>query len=90
MVTCMMHVRLVTEVSTTTQCFACVYVCMRVLSPGNACTQATDKEIVWFWNILRGLSNEYKALFLQFVTGAPHTLECLFMYACIPIPVECA
>lgn len=30
----------------------------------------TDKEIMWFWNILRSFSQEHKALFLQFVTGA--------------------
>lgn len=31
--------------------------------------RATDKEIAWFWEILRSFSAEQKALFLQFVTG---------------------
>jgi hypothetical protein len=32
--------------------------------------KTSDKEIVWFWNILRSFTQEQKALFLQFVTGA--------------------
>jgi E3 ubiquitin-protein ligase HUWE1 len=32
--------------------------------------KATDKEIVWFWNILLALSRNEKAAFLQFVTGS--------------------
>eukprot|EP00804_Cyclotella_cryptica_P030429 CCRYP_008520-RB/>CCRYP_008520-RB protein AED:0.03 eAED:0.03 QI:213/1/1/1/1/1/14/495/4469 len=30
----------------------------------------TDKEIVWFWNIMFSLSRSEKAAFLQFVTGS--------------------
>ena len=29
----------------------------------------TDKEIMWLWEILRGFTQERKALFLQFITG---------------------
>jgi E3 ubiquitin-protein ligase HUWE1 len=32
--------------------------------------KSTDKEIVWFWNIVFGLSRNEKASFLQFVTGS--------------------
>ncbi|CAM9961184.1 unnamed protein product [Ectocarpus fasciculatus] len=31
--------------------------------------KTTDKEIQWFWNVLRSFSREDLALFLQFVTG---------------------
>lgn len=31
--------------------------------------RVTDEIIQWFWNVLRGFSQEEKALFLQFVTG---------------------
>lgn len=31
--------------------------------------RATDKEVAWFWEILRAFTAEQKALFLQFVTG---------------------
>ena len=30
----------------------------------------SDPIITWFWNVLRGFSDEEKALFLQFVTGS--------------------
>jgi E3 ubiquitin-protein ligase HUWE1 len=30
----------------------------------------TDKQIEWFWNVLRSLTREELALFLQFVTGS--------------------
>ncbi|CAM9807039.1 unnamed protein product [Discosporangium mesarthrocarpum] len=29
----------------------------------------SDQQIQWFWNVLRGMRREEKALFLQFVTG---------------------
>lgn len=29
----------------------------------------SDQQIIWFWNVLRGLTREERALFLQFVTG---------------------
>jgi E3 ubiquitin-protein ligase HUWE1 len=32
--------------------------------------KATDKEMVWFWNILFSLNRNEKASFLQFVTGS--------------------
>ena len=32
--------------------------------------KSTDKEIIWFWNIVFGLSRNEKASFLQFVTGS--------------------
>jgi E3 ubiquitin-protein ligase HUWE1 len=32
--------------------------------------KSTDKEIVWFWNIVFGLGRNEKASFLQFVTGS--------------------
>jgi E3 ubiquitin-protein ligase HUWE1 len=32
--------------------------------------KATDKEIVWFWNVVFSLSRNEKAAFLQFVTGS--------------------
>ena len=32
--------------------------------------KSTDKEILWFWNIVFGLSRNEKASFLQFVTGS--------------------
>lgn len=32
--------------------------------------RVTDKEIVWFWNIMFTLSKSEKAAFLQFVTGS--------------------
>lgn len=31
--------------------------------------RATDKEVMWLWEILRSFTAEQKALFLQFVTG---------------------
>jgi E3 ubiquitin-protein ligase HUWE1 len=32
--------------------------------------KATDKEIVWFWNVIFSLSRNEKASFLQFATGS--------------------
>merc|ERR1719198_2919741 len=29
----------------------------------------SDEQIMWFWSVVRGLSREERALFLQFVTG---------------------
>ena len=31
--------------------------------------KASDPQIVWFWNVMKTLTHEEKALFLQFVTG---------------------
>ncbi len=31
--------------------------------------KTTDKEIQWFWSVLRSFSREDLALFLQYVTG---------------------
>lgn len=32
--------------------------------------KASDREIIWFWNVIFGLSRNEKASFLQFVTGS--------------------
>ena len=31
--------------------------------------KASDPQIVWFWEVVRGLDREQRAAFLQFVTG---------------------